>query len=160
MIEEGEKIPSFQLEGIDKNGNEKSFNLESCLGDGDQMLLYFYPKDSTPGCTTEACDFRDSIQRLAGKISVVGVSADSIKSHVKFREKQSLNFCLLSDPEHELMEPLGAWGEKNMYGKVKMGIIRSTFLIGKNGIILKKWMNVRAKGHVDRVLKEIEKLDK
>ena len=102
MIDVGDKIPAFQLEGIDKNGNEINLTLKDLLGESEQFIIYFYPKDSTPGCTTEACDFRDSIQHLAGKVSVVGVSGDSVKSHLKFREKQSLNFTLLSDISNAL----------------------------------------------------------
>lgn len=160
MIEEGKKIPSFELEGIDQEGNEVNYTQKSIFEGCDQVLLYFYPKDNTPGCTAEACDFRDSIERLVEKVGVIGVSADSLKSHLKFNEKQSLNFPLLSDPEHLLMEPLGVWGEKKLYGKVHMGIIRSTFLFSNDGTLIKKWVNVRAKGHVERVLKELEKLDR
>lgn len=156
MIEEGDKIPEFILKGIDQSGEEINFTRESLMGGDTPVILYFYPKDSTPGCTTQACDFRDNLNRWAGKIRVIGVSPDSVKSHLKFKEKQSLNFSLISDPEHHLMEPLGVWGEKKLYGKVHMGVIRSTFLIDEAGVVLKKWKNVRAKGHVERILKELK----
>lgn len=154
MIEIGQKAPEFSLQGIDKHGNEKTFSLSDFKGQN--VVLYFYPKDNTPGCTQEACDFRDNYNRLTSKAVVIGVSADSIASHKKFQEKQSLNFILLSDPDHNLLEQFEAWGEKKMYGKLFMGIIRSTFIIDKEGIVRKSWKNVKVKGHVDEILKELE----
>lgn len=154
MIELNTKAPDFTLEGIDKEGNEKTFSLSDFAGKN--IVLYFYPKDNTPGCTQEACDFRDNFNRLVSKAVVIGVSADSIASHKKFQEKQSLNFILLSDPEHKLLEKFEAWGEKKMYGKLFMGIIRSTFIIDKQGLVKKIWKNVKVKGHVDEVLEELE----
>lgn len=140
----------IKLLGLDVNGEEKEYSLEDFKGQ--EIILYFYPKDNTSGCTQEACDFRDNFNRLSSKATVIGVSPDSIKSHVKFKEKQSLNFILLSDPEHTLSEAFGAWGEKTMYGKKYMGIIRSTFILNPNGEIEKEWRKVKVKGHVEEVL--------
>ncbi len=136
--------------GINENGVEQTYNLDEFLGK--RVVLYFYPKDNTSGCTQEACDFRDSFNRLIYYAVVIGVSPDSIKSHLKFREKQSLNFILLSDPEHILAEKFAVWKEKSMYGKKYMGIERSTFILDENGNIQKEWRKVKVKGHVDEVL--------
>ncbi len=155
MVKEGDKAPDFCLKGIDEKGEEKEF----CLKDfrGSKLILYFYPKDNTPGCTTEACDFRDNLNRLVSiGYKVVGVSPDSVSSHKKFREKYNLNFPLLSDPDKKVAEAYGAYGEKKMYGKVTKGIIRSTYLIDEEGRIAKVWHNVKAKGHVEKILKELE----
>ena len=138
------------FEGLDGNGNEKQFNLDDFLGK--KVVLYFYPKDNTKGCTQEACDFRDNFNRLTPFATVVGVSPDSIKSHKKFREKQSLNFILLSDPEHTLAEKFEVWKEKSMYGRKYMGIERSTFILDEKGNIQKEWRKVKVKGHVDEVI--------
>ena len=119
---------------------------------GQIVILYFYPKDNTSGCTQEACDFRDNINRLTNYATVIGVSPDSIKSHKSFKEKQSLNFILLSDPEHKLAEEFEVWKEKSMYGRKYMGIERSTFILDKNGKIEKEWRKVKVKGHVDEVI--------
>ena len=143
----------IKLHGIDKDGIEKEFKLADFVGQ--KIIVYFYPKDNTSGCTQEACDFRDSYNRLISKAVVIGVSPDSIKSHRKFQEKHGLNFILLSDPEHKLAEAFGVWGEKSMYGKKYFGIIRSTFILDKTGKIQQKWLNVKVKGHVDEVLKSI-----
>jgi len=155
MLKEGDKAPDFCLKGIDENGEEKEF----CLKDfkGSRLILYFYPKDNTPGCTVEACDFRDNLNVLVEKgYKVVGVSPDSINSHRKFKDKYGLNFPLLSDPDKKVAEAYGAFGEKKMYGKVTKGIIRSTFLIDEEGKIAKAWYNVKAKGHVEKLLRELE----
>ena len=114
----------IKLQGLDIGGNEKEYSLNDFKGQ--KVILYFYPKDNTSGCTQEACDFRDNINRLTNYATVIGVSPDSIKSHKSFKEKQSLNFILLSDPEHKLAEEFGAWQEKSMYGRKYMGIERST----------------------------------
>jgi len=137
----------MKLLGLDKDGNEKEFELNDF--NGQRVILYFYPKDNTAGCTQEACDFRDNINRLTKYVEVVGVSPDSIKSHKSFKEKQSLNFILLSDTEHLLSEKYGVWKEKSMYGRKYMGIERSTFVLDKNGNIEKEWRKVKVKGHVD-----------
>jgi len=140
---------NIKLQGLDIEGNEKEFSLNNFKGQ--RVILYFYPKDNTSGCTQEACDFRDNINRLTSYATVIGVSPDSIKSHKSFKEKQSLNFILLSDPEHKLAEKFEVWREKSMYGRKYMGIERSTFIIDKNGKIEKEWRKVKVKGHVDEV---------
>ncbi len=146
---------NISLAGIDSNGEEKQFKLSDFSGQ--KVVLYFYPKDNTSGCTQEACDFRDNFNRLTPKATVIGVSPDSISSHLKFKEKQSLNFTLLSDTEHKLAEEFGAWGEKTMYGKKYFGIIRSTFILNESGEIIKEWRKVKVKGHVEEVLEELIK---
>ena len=140
----------IKLQGLDAEGNEKEFSLNDFKGQ--KVILYFYPKDNTSGCTQEACDFRDNINRLTNYATVIGVSPDSIKSHKSFKEKQSLNFILLSDPEHKLAEEFEVWKEKSMYGRKYMGIERSTFIIDKSGNIEKEWRKVKVKGHVDEVI--------
>lgn len=153
MLDEGDKAANFKLSGIDEKGVGREFSLKDFAGK--QLVLYFYPRDNTSGCTTEACDFRDNMGRVAKKVAVVGISPDSVASHVKFREKQGLNFPLLSDPDKKVAERFGAYGEKKMCGKVTMGIIRSTFLIDEKGNIKKAWRKVKVKGHVDEVLGEL-----
>ena len=140
----------IKLQGIDINGIEKEYSLNYFKGQ--KVILYFYPKDNTSGCTQEACDFRDNINRLTSFATVIGVSPDSIKSHLKFKEKQSLNFILLSDPEHKLAESFNVWVEKSMYGRKYMGIERSTFVLDENLNIIKEWRKVKVKGHVDEVI--------
>lgn len=144
---------NIKLQGIDKNGIENDFSLSEFKGQ--KVVLYFYPKDNTSGCTQEACDFRDNMNRLTSKAEVIGVSPDSIKNHSKFKENHALNFTLLSDPEHILSQALDVWKEKSMYGRKYMGIVRSTFLLDENGDITKEWRNVKVKGHVDEVLEEL-----
>ena len=140
----------IKLQGLNAEGNEKGFSFNDFKGQ--RVILYFYPKDNTSGCTQEACDFRDNINRLTRYATVIGVSPDSIKSHKSFKEKLSLNFILLSDPEHKLAEEFEVWKEKSMYGRKYMGIERSTFILDKNGKIEKEWRKVKVKGHVDEVL--------
>lgn len=140
----------IKLQGLDAEGNEKEFSLNDFKGQ--KVILYFYPKDNTSGCTQEACDFRNNINRLTSYATVIGVSPDSIKSHKSFKEKQSLNFILLSDPEHKLAEKFEVWKEKSMYGRKYMGIERSTFIIDKSSNIEKEWRKVKVKGHVDEVI--------
>ena len=140
----------IKLQGIDVDGIEKEYSLNDFKGQ--KVILYFYPKDNTSGCTQEACDFRDNINRLTSFATVIGVSPDSIKSHLKFKEKQSLNFILLSDPEHKLAEAFNGWVEKSMYGRKYMGIERSTFVLDENLNIIKEWRKVKVKGHVDEVI--------
>ena len=141
---------NIKLQGIDVDGIEKEYSLKDFKGQ--KVILYFYPKDNTSGCTQEACDFRDNINRLTKFATVIGVSPDSIKSHLKFKENQSLNFILLSDPEHKLAEAFNVWVEKSMYGRKYMGIERSTFVLDENLNIIKEWRKVKVKGHVDEVL--------
>ena len=140
----------IKLQGIDVDSIEKEYSLNDFKGQ--KVILYFYPKDNTSGCTQEACDFRDNINRLTSFATVIGVSPDSIKSHLKFKEKQSLNFILLSDPEHKLAEAFKVWVEKSMYGRKYMGIERSTFVLDENLNIIKEWRKVKVKGHVDEVI--------
>ena len=140
----------IKLQGIDVDGIEKEYSLN--VFKGQKVILYFYPKDNTSGCTQEACDFRDNINRLTSFATVIGVSPDSIKSHLKFKEKQSLNFILLSDSEHKLAEAFNVWVEKSMYGRKYMGIERSTFVLDENLNVIKEWRKVKVKGHVDEVI--------
>ena len=143
-------MSDIKLQGIDIDGIEKEYSLNGFKGQ--KVILYFYPKDNTSGCTQEACDFRDNINRLTSFATVIGVSPDSIKSHLKFKEKQSLNFILLSDLEHKLAEAFNVWVEKSMYGRKYMGIERSTFVLDENLNIIKEWRKVKVKGHVDEVI--------
>ena len=116
-------------------------------------MLYFYPKDDTPGCTKEACAFRDRMTELQKLGAVLlGVSADDVASHKKFSEKFSLNFPLLADTDHTIAEQYGAWREKNMYGKISMGIQRSTFLIDARGVVAKVWKKVSVDGHDQQII--------
>ena len=149
----GTPLPAFALE--DHLGNRVTPQTLA----GAWTVLYAYPKDATPGCTTEACDFRDNWARVqAAGAKVYGISRDAIAAHVKFAEKQDLPFPLLSDPEKVLLAPLGAWGKKFNYGKEYEGIIRSTFLIDPQGIIRHQWPKVSVKGHVSAVLAKLEEL--
>ncbi|MBF0548992.1 MAG: peroxiredoxin [Deltaproteobacteria bacterium] len=155
MLEVGTKAPDFCLDGIDAKGQEEQICLASLLGQGQDIVLYFYPKDNTPGCTQEACDFRDTFNRIQPKATVVGISPDSLTSHRKFREKNYLVFLLLSDPDHQVLKAYQVWGEKKQFGKTSLGVIRSTYLIGPDGIIKKVWTKVKVNGHVDEVIKAI-----
>ncbi len=141
---------NIKLQGLDKDGNEKEYSINDFSGQ--KTILYFYPKDNTSGCTQEACDFRDNFNRLTPHTNLVGVSPDSIKSHKNFKEKQGINFILLSDPEHKLAEAFEVWKEKSMYGRKYMGIERSTFVLDEKGKIEKEWRKVKVKGHVEEVL--------
>lgn len=149
----GKKAPAFTLASSDGT-KVKLSDLE-----GKVVVLYFYPKDNTPGCTVEAEGFRDAVPALEKLGAVVyGISKDSIESHCKFRDKYKLSFPLLSDPDGKMLAAYDAWGEKVMYGKKKLGIIRSTVLIGTDGKVVKHWPKVSVKGHVDAVVAEVEKL--
>jgi thioredoxin-dependent peroxiredoxin len=150
MIKEGDAAPAFTLESDD--GTKVS------LRDlrGGKVVLYFYPKDDTSGCTTQACEFRDTMPELDSRgATVLGVSPDSAGSHRKFKEKHGLNFPLLVDEDHEVAEAYGVWKEKSMYGRKYWGIERSTFLIDEEGRIEKAWRKVRPKGHAEAVLEEL-----
>jgi peroxiredoxin Q/BCP len=154
MLEEGTIAPDFAL-ATDGGG-------EVSLSDyrGKKVVLYFYPKDATPGCTTEACNFRDDhSQIVTAGAAVLGVSPDSVKSHDKFKLKHSLPFALLSDPDHEVAERYGAWGEKKMYGKTYMGILRSTYIIDEEGVIAKVFPKVRPKNHSAEVLEALSEME-
>jgi peroxiredoxin Q/BCP len=119
---------------------------------GRKYVMFFYPRAMTPGCTVESCDFRDSYSEFSDAgYDIIGVSPDPPDRNLKFKEKEGLNFDLLSDVDHELAESLGAWGEKKNYGKVYEGLIRSTFVVDENGELTREYRNVRAKGHVERV---------
>ncbi len=149
-LEPGKKAPSFTLESSD--GGQVS------LADfkGKYVVIYFYPKDSTPGCTVEAEGFRDALPKLKKKNAVVvGVSRDSIASHCKFIDKYELSFPLLSDPDQKMIEAYGAWGEKNMYGKKMMGILRSTVIVGPDGKVHKVFPKVKPPVHAEEVLAAI-----
>ncbi|MEO8553088.1 MAG: thioredoxin-dependent thiol peroxidase [Kofleriaceae bacterium] len=155
MLEVGKKAPAFSLESSD-GGKVKLADLA-----GKPVVVYFYPRDNTPGCTTEANDFRTAMPQLKKLgVTVLGVSKDSIASHCKFRDKYELNFPLLSDPDGKMLEAYGAWGEKNMYGKKMMGIIRSTVLIDDKGKVAAVWPKVSVKGHVDAVIEAAKALKK
>jgi peroxiredoxin Q/BCP len=153
MIEAGKKAPAFSL----KDQHGKTVKLADFAGK--VVVLYFYPKDDTPGCTTEACGFRDEHSKLqkAGAV-VLGVSPDDEKRHAKFAAKYELPFSLLADTEHAVAEKYGAWGEKTLYGKKFMGILRSTFLIGTDGKVAKVWPKVKPAGHAEEVLEAIKAL--
>ena len=147
MVEVGQVATGFTLPADD--GSRVS------LQDfrGKKVVLYFYPKDDTPGCTKEACSFRDNLGRVTTKGAVVlGVSRDDEDSHVKFKEKYHLNFPLLSDTDGRVTEAYGVWQEKNLYGRKSMGIVRTTFLIDEKGRIAKIWPKVKVEGHTDEVL--------
>ena len=149
-LNEGDKAPDFSL--ISDSGETVS------LGDfaGRRVVVYFYPRANTPGCTKEACDFRDSLEQLNGQdIDVVGISPDKPEKLAKFREDHELNFPLLSDPDKEVMTAYGAFGEKKNYGKVTQGVIRSTFLVEPDGTIVLTKYNVKATGHVARILRDM-----
>ena len=125
---------------------------------GKRVVLYFYPKDNTPGCTQEGCNFRDNFERLTAKnVVVLGVSKDSIKKHEGFVAKQKLPFLLLSDENSDVCEKYGVWNEKINFGKKYFGIIRSTFLIDEKGEIIKEWRKVKVEGHVDEIIEELDK---
>ena len=147
MLIPGEKAPAFSLPSDDG----KTVSLEDLRGR--PVVLYFYPKDDTPGCTTEACDFRDNWQAVqdAGAV-VLGVSPDGVDSHRAFKKKFDLPFPLLADEDHAVAEAYGAWGEKMNYGRKYVGLIRSTFIIDKDGMIRRAFPKVRAKGHVAKIL--------
>jgi peroxiredoxin Q/BCP len=152
-LEVGAKAPAFTLV-TDQGTKAKLSDFK-----GSPVVLYFYPKDDTPGCTKEACAFRDASKELKklGAI-VLGVSPDSSESHAKFRDKYSLNFTLLADPDHALAEAYGAWREKNMYGKKSMGVQRSTYLIDTSGKVAKVWKKVSVDGHDAQVLEALREL--
>jgi peroxiredoxin Q/BCP len=152
-LEEGTKAPAFTLPADDGT------KVKLADFQGRPVVLYFYPKDDTPGCTREACAFRDrhaELQKLGAV--VLGISPDDAASHAKFKQKYQLNFPLLADPDHKVAEKFGAWREKNMYGKKTYGIVRSTFLIGPDGVIKKVWKNVKVDGHDEAVLAALKEL--
>ncbi len=152
-----EKASEFCLKGINDKGEEITLCLKDFLGKGKDIILYFYPKDNTPGCTMEAKDFKDKIDFFTDKAFIIGISPDSIKSHKNFMEKHSLNFPLLSDSELGVIKEYGAYGEKNLYGKKTLGVIRTTYIIDEKGYVKKVWKNVKAKGHVEDIIRFYKK---
>ena len=147
MLEVGMNAPDFTL--LDKRGN--SVSLSDFLGK--KVVLYFYPKDNTPGCTRQACAFAESFEEFKNlDVAVIGISKDSVSSHVKFAEKYNIPFVLLSDPEHKVIEAFGAWQEKKNYGKVSFGTVRSTFVIDENGIIEKVMPKVKPDTNAAEIL--------
>lgn len=153
MLAIGDTAP-LDVQVIDEDGQLTSLNQYL----GSYVVLYFYPKDDTPGCTVEACGFRDENTELKNLgITVIGVSKDSVESHKKFKQSHRLTFPLWSDPEHKLLSAFGAWGEKKMFGKTYMGIMRSTFCIDPTGTIIMKWEKVNPNGHSTEVLDFMKK---
>ncbi len=149
----GDTAPRFTL----PSDSGEKVSLDDALAAGKRVLIYFYPRANTPGCTTEACDFRDSLSLLNNaSIDVLGISPDSVDALKKFKQDHQLTFPLLSDPEKKVLTAYGAFGEKKNYGKVVQGVIRSTFLVEPDGSISLAKYNVRATGHVARILKDLE----
>jgi peroxiredoxin Q/BCP len=149
-LEPAVPAPAFTLP--DQDGRQVSLGHFA----GRRVVLYFYPADDTPGCTKEACQFNDNLAAFdEADVPVLGISPDDSASHRRFREKYGLRFPLLSDPDHAVMERFGAWGEKSMYGRRVTGVIRSTFVVGADGLIERAWYNVRADGHASKVLAEL-----
>jgi thioredoxin-dependent peroxiredoxin len=152
-VEPGSKAPAFSLQ--DQDG--KTHRLKDYAGR--PVVLYFYPKDDTPGCTREACDFRDSLPDFKkSKAAILGVSILDTTSKAKFARKHKLNFPLLADADHAVAEKYGAWKKKSMYGKSFMGLVRTTLLIGPDGVVARRWDNVKVDGHADAVLEAVEVL--
>jgi len=153
-VEIGKKVPDFELPAT----GDKTIKLSDFKGEKN-VVIYFYPKDSTPGCTTEGQDFRDNYRKFTSrKTAILGVSRDSLKSHENFKAKQSFPFDLLSDADETLCQLFDVIKMKNMYGKKVRGIERSTFLIDKNGVLRAEWRKVKVKGHVEDVLDAVKEL--
>lgn len=152
LLKQGDKAPKFEL----KNADEINISLDDFKGKN--VILYFYPKDNTPGCTTEACEFSQNYDEfIKNDTIIVGISPDNAKSHVNFTQKHSLKHILLSDEDHEVAKAYGVWQVRKNYGKEYLGIVRTTFLIDKNGCITKVYKNVKAAGHAVSVLADLSK---
>ena len=152
-VEPGRKAPAFSL----KDQDDKTHSLKDYAGR--PLVLYFYPKDDTPGCTREACDFRDALPDFKkSKAAVLGVSILDTASKAKFARKHKVSFPLLADPDHVVAEKYGTWKKKSMYGKTFMGLARTTFLIDGTGTVVRRWDNVKVDGHADAVLGAVEAL--
>ena len=150
MLQVGKRAPAFNLE----SDSGKKVSLTSLRGK--RVVLYFYPKDDTPGCTQESCDFRDNLSRVEAQGAVVfGVSKDSVSSHQKFKEKFSLPFPLLSDPSHAMLEKYGVWKEKKLYGRSYMGVERTTVIIDENGKVAHIFPKVKVMGHVANIIESL-----
>lgn len=153
MVSVGKSAPAFSL---DTDAGDK-LSLKDLKGR--PVVLYFYPKDDTPGCTVEACEFRDAFPRFKGtKAVILGISPDSVKSHQKFKEKFDLPFTLLADEDHAIAEKYGVWQKKSMYGRTYMGIARTTFVIDKDGKVAKVFEKVKPKGHAEEVEQAVDGL--
>ena len=150
MVEEGEPAPDFEL-ASDAGERVRLSDLR-----GRPVVLYFYPRDDTPGCTTEACEFRDAYDAFRARgVEVLGVSPDSTESHVRFKTKHALPFTLLADPEHEAADAFGVWKEKHRYGRTYMGVERSTFVIDANGRVARAMRGIKPAGHAAKVLESL-----
>jgi peroxiredoxin Q/BCP len=150
VIEEGKPAPDFELQ------DDRGQTVRLSDFRGKRVVLYFYPKDDTPGCTTEACEFRDAYDTYRAQgIEILGVSPDDIRSHEKFKSKYELPFTLLADPDHKTAEAYGVWGERKAYGKTSMGINRSTFLIDEDGNIARAMLGIKPAGHAAAVLEQV-----
>jgi peroxiredoxin Q/BCP len=155
----GSNAPDFTGEIVYRGGAVAKTSLKDLLAGKSSVVIYFYPKDETPGCTTEACSFRDLYKDFeAVSSAVVGISPDTADSHQKFAENHALPFPLIADPDHAIAEAFGAWKEKKNYGKVYMGIQRSTYVIGKDGKIVKIWASVKVDQHAEKVLEFVKGL--
>lgn len=153
LIDVGRKAPAFSLSDQSGNGHELSEYA------GQPVVLYFYPKDDTPGCTKETCDFRDRLPQFKkGRVAVLGVSILDEKSKAKFATKYDVTFPLLADADHAVAEKYGVWQEKSRYGRTYMGIARTTYLLDRDGKVARRWDNVKVEGHVDDVLEAAEAL--
>jgi peroxiredoxin Q/BCP len=150
VVEEGSQAPDFELM------SDAGETVKLSQFRGRPVVLYFYPRDDTPGCTKEACAFRDSYDEyLARDAVILGVSRDGEESHQKFKQKYDLPFTLLSDPDHEVVEAYGVWAEKSMYGRKSMGIVRSTFVIAADGTVARAMRGIKVPGHSDKVLEAL-----
>ncbi len=158
-VEELQPAPDFILPAVGSDNVVKNGQVQLSALRGKNIVLYFYPKDGTPGCTAEACSFRDADHEMQKRgVVVLGISADNIASHQKFADKYGLSFPLLADTDTTVSQLYGVWKEKNMFGKKYMGVNRETFLIDKDGIVRKVWHKVKPEGHANEVLETVEDL--